>query len=117
MRTVEFYVSDNKHSPVEEFLESLPSKLRQKVVWVLKVIEQLQRVSTEYLKKLSGTDGLWEIRATHGKDAVRLLGFWDDNNLIILTNGFVKKTDKIPQKEIALALQRKASYERRKLNG
>lgn len=64
----------------------------------------------QHLKKLEGTDGLWEVRAEFGGDAFRLLGFWEAGRLIILTNGFAKKTQKTPERELALAGQRRRDY-------
>ena len=61
-----------------------------------------------------GTDDLWEVRAEFGGDAYRLLGFWDAGRLIILTNGFAKKTQKTPTREIEIAEQRKRDYLNRK---
>lgn len=58
---------------------------------------------------------LWEVRADLGGDAFRLLGFWDAGQLVILTNGFAKKTRKTPAREIELAEQRKRDYLNRKL--
>ena len=71
-------------------------------------------VPRHYLKKLEGTDELWEIRAEFGGNAFRLLGFWDEGSLIILTNGFAKKTQKTPDREIDLAAQRRRDYLNRK---
>ena len=96
--------------PVEEFLDSLGSKQAQKVMWVLRAVGELPRVPRQYFKKLEGTDQLWEVRAEFGGDAFRLLGFWDEGRLIILTNGFAKKTQKTPEREIALAEQRKRDH-------
>ena len=76
-------------------------------MWVLKVVQELPRVPVQYLKKLEGPEDLWEVRAEFGGDAFRLLGFWDAGRLIIQTNGFAKKTQKTPEREIALAAQRK----------
>ncbi len=66
-----------------------------------------------YIVYCSGTDDIWEARIDSGNDTFRLLGFFDKGNLVILTNGFAKKTDKTPAKEIRLAEQRKKDYERR----
>ena len=71
-------------------------------------------VPRQYFKKLEGTDDLWEVRANFGGDAYRLLGFWDAGRLIILTNGFAKKTQKTPAREIEIAEQRKRDYFNRK---
>ena len=114
MREIQFYRNANGDSPVEELLDGLGSKQAQKVAWVLRLVKELQLVPKQYLKKLEGTDGLWEVRAEFGGDAFRLLGFWDAGNLIILTNGFAKKTQKTPERELALAAQRKREYLNRK---
>ena len=95
---------------MEEFLETLNAKQAQKVLWVLRVVQELPRVPRQYLKKLEGTEDLWEVRAEFGGDAFRLLGFWDAGRLIILTNGFAKKTPKTPEREIALAEQRRRDH-------
>jgi phage-related protein len=107
---VQFYRTATGACPVEEFLDSLNAKQVQKVLWVLKAVQELPRVPRQYLKKLEGTDDLWEVRAEFGGDAFRLLGFWDAGRLIILTNGFAKKTQKTPEREIALAQQRKRDH-------
>ncbi len=110
MRAIQFYRTDLGICPVEEFLDSLGPKQTQKVLWVLRVVRDLPRVPVQYLKKLEGTDGLWEVRAEFGGDAFRLLGFWEAGRLIILTNGFAKKTQKTPERELALAEQRRRDY-------
>lgn len=99
---------------MEEFLDSLNAKQTQKILWVLKVEQELPQVPKQYFKKLEGTDDLWEVRAEFGGDAFRLLGFWDAGRLVILTNGFAKKTQKTPEREIALAEQRKRDYQNRR---
>jgi phage-related protein len=53
---------------------------------------------------------LWEVRAEFGGDAFRLLGFWGAGRLVILTNGFAKKTQKTPERELALAERRKRDH-------
>ena len=83
-------------------------------MWVLRAVQELPRVPQQYFKKLEGRDDLWEVRAEFGGDAFRLLGFWDEGRLIILTNGFVKKTQKTPAREMALAEQRQRDYLSRK---
>jgi phage-related protein len=110
MLEIQFYRTAAGASPVEEFLDTLNAKQAQKVLWVLKVVQELPRVPVQYLKKLEGTEDLWEVRAEFGGDAFRLLGFWDAGRLIILTNGFAKKTQKTPEREIALAAQRRRDH-------
>jgi phage-related protein len=97
-----------------EFLDSLSDQHAQKVVWVLRLVERLERVPEQYLKKLAGTAELWEIRVQAGGKNFRLLGFFDGSVLLILTSGFVKKQQKTPRKEIQLAQRRRDEYLQRK---
>ena len=110
MRTVEFYRLSNGNSPVEEFLDSLTGKQAQKVLWVLQLVEELDIVPRQYFKKLVDSEGIWEVRVQFGNDIFRLLSFFDGGSLLILTNGFAKKTQKTPPQEIALAIHRKNKY-------
>lgn len=80
----------------------------------MRLVKELPIVPKQYFKKLEGTEEIWEIRAELGNDAFRLLGFWDQGRLIILTNAFAKKTQKTPAREISLAEQRRADYLSRK---
>jgi hypothetical protein len=91
MRVIEFYQTLSGTRPVEDFLDSLSDQHSQKVAWVLRLVERLDRVPKQYLKKLVGTDQLWEIRVQAGGKNYRLLGFFDGAVLLILTSGFVKK--------------------------
>jgi len=110
MRTINFYRLPNGQSPIETFLDSLTGKQAQKVSWVLQLIEELESVPRQYFKKLVGSEGIWEVRIQFGNDIFRLLGFFDGGSLLILTNGFAKKTQKTPPQEIALAIRRKNNY-------
>lgn len=95
---------------MEDFLDSLGGKQVQKVVWVLRLIEELESVPSQYMKKLVGTEDLWEVRAQHGGEAFRILGFFDGSRLLVLTSGFAKKSEKTPRQEIALAERRRQDY-------
>ena len=85
----------------------------EKVLWVLKLIKESEYVSTKFYKKLLNCDGIIEIRIQLGNNNFRLLGFEYDDKLVVLTNGFRKKDQKVPKKEIELAQKRKKEY----LNG
>ena len=113
MREIIFYKTTNGDCPVEKFLDALSAKQAKKITWVLQLVESLDIVPIQYLKKLDGTDDIWEVRIDFGGDAFRLLGFFDKGNLVILTNGFAKKTQKTPASEINLAEQRKTDYQNR----
>ena len=101
-RVIKFYKTALGKCPVEKFLNSLTAKAAQKVTWVLSAIEELNFVPKKYLKKLAGQD-LWECRVDFGGNTYRLLGFFYKGAKIILTNGFMKKTNKTPDEEIKLA--------------
>jgi phage-related protein len=81
------------------------------------LIRDIQIVPKEYFKTLANTDWIWEVRAKHSNNAFRLLGFMDKRSLVILTNGFSRKSQKTPDQEIAFAEQRKNIYEEEKRHG
>jgi phage-related protein len=110
MRTIIFYRTRAGRSPITEFLDGLDSKQAQKVVWVLKLVEELDIVPTQYFKKLVNSDGIWEVRIQYGGNIFRLLGFLDGERFVVLTNGFAKKTQKTPLEEIRLAETRQRDY-------
>ena len=99
--------------PHRRFLDSLLGKQAQKVAWVLRLIEQLDPVPAQYLKKLVGSEGLWEIRAQYGGETFRMIGFADGIRLV-LVSGFSKKTEKIPLRDIEVADRRRKDYFERK---
>jgi phage-related protein len=110
MREIHFYRTASGDCPVEEFLMNLGSKQAQKIAWVLRAVRDLPMVPRQYFKKLEGTEDIWEVRAEFGGDAFRLLGFWSEGRFIVITNAFAKKSQKTPEREIALAEQRKRDY-------
>lgn len=71
----------------------------KKVTWVLNVIENTDRVPREYFKKLAGTSGIREVRVQSGSNIFRLPGFMDHGKFVVLTNGFVKKSQKTPKND------------------
>lgn len=109
MREVQFYRTRSGDCPVEEFLDALTGKQAQKVVWVLRLVEQLDPVPAQYFKKLVDTDGLWEVRAQHGGDTFRLIGFFEGAQFWVVS-GFAKKTEKAPRQELELAEARRQDY-------
>lgn len=114
MKEIYFYRTETGGSLIEAFLNALNAKQAQKVVWVLQLIEELDAIPTQYFKKLVNTDDLWEVRVQSGNNIFRLLGFLDGEQLIVLTHGFQKKTQKTPKPEIELAEMRKKAYLKRK---
>jgi len=114
MKRIDFYKTEKGISPVEKFLDTLIDKQVQKILWVLKLIQELDRIPVQYFKKLVNTDDVWEVRVTIAGNIFRILCFFDDKELIILTNSFQKKTQKTPRQEIKIAEQRKKNYLKRK---
>jgi phage-related protein len=110
IRQIDFYKSASNTCPVEEFLDSLSFKQAQKVTWVMKLIEELEKIPEQYFKKLVHTDNVWEIRTQLGSNIFRILGFFPEAGKFIATNGFQKKTQKTPSNEIKLAEKRKSEY-------
>ena len=83
-------------------------------MWTFNLIEDLERVPETYLKHIEDTGGLYEIRVQSGSDIFRFFCFFDKRQLVVLINGFQKKTQKTPKKEIELALKIKIEYENEK---
>lgn len=102
-RTVTFYKTADGKCPVQDFLDSLPGKAAQKVTWVLKLVEELDIIPSSYFKKLEGTEEIWECRIVFGSNSYRVFCFFVDNSLVVLTHGFMKKSQKTPRPEIERA--------------
>ena len=98
----------------QEFFVKQSEKVKAKIVWTLELIQEIQRIPETYLKHIENTEGLYEIRVQNGSDIFRIFCFFDKGKLVILVNGFQKKTQKTPKKEIELALKIKLEYENKK---
>ena len=94
----------------QDFFDKQTKKVKAKIVWTLDLVEDLQRVPETYLKHIENTDGLYEIRVQVGSDIFRIFCFFDRGKLVVLANGFQKKTQKTPKGEIEMALKIKAEY-------
>ena len=110
MRKIKFYRLETGRCPVEKYFNSLTNKQFEKISFVLDLIEQIDIVPSKYFKKLKGVNEIWEIRAQHGNNIFQILGFFDGKDLVILNHAFTKKSQKIPQNEIATAEKRKRKY-------
>ncbi len=113
-RRVIFYKTANGKCPVQEFLDSLPGKVAQKITWVLKLLEDLDIVPSLYFKKLVGTEEIWECRIQFGSNAYRIFCFFLNNSVVVLTHGFVKKSQRTPPNEIARAEVYRRDFLRRR---
>lgn len=98
----------------QEFFLKQRNKVRDKIIWTFSLIEELERIPETYLKHIENTDGLFEIRVQQGSDIFRIFCFFNEGKLVVLVNGFQKKTQKTPKKEIERAIKIKAEYESEK---
>ncbi|MBO4668798.1 MAG: type II toxin-antitoxin system RelE/ParE family toxin [Lachnospiraceae bacterium] len=108
-----FYECPDGHEPAREFLEGLEPKMRSKMDMLVTLLQEygnlLQFPYSEHL-----ADGIFELRAKFGSDISRVLYFFYVGKRIVLTNGFVKKTQKTPPREIELAKKYRKDYLERK---
>ena len=88
-----------------DFVKKLPLKVQDKIAKIITAIETLERVPANYLKHLDGTDGLYEARIKLGSNIWRVFCFFDKGRLVILLNGFIKKTEKTPGNELCKAIK------------
>lgn len=100
--SVEFFTTDNGNKPAREFLDSLDAKMRSKLLYLLTILEENGNDLREPYSKYLG-DHIFELRAKVGSDITRMLYFFYHNGRIIVTNGFVKKTQKTPAQNKTLA--------------
>jgi phage-related protein len=108
MYSVEFYRAPGGGCPIEEFLGGLQVKVRAKTAkWLQLLQEEGPDLRRPYADMLQ--DGIRELRLSFGHIEVRILYFIEGKD-IVLTNGFLKKTDRVPQAEIELALRRRAQW-------
>ncbi len=108
-----FYAGDNGKEPVASFLNTLDIKMRAKM---LRTIELLQVNGPALRHPYSApiSDGIFELRAKAGTDISRVLYFFFSGRTVVLTNGFIKKTQKTPSAEIKLAPKYREDYLERK---
>lgn len=100
----------------EDFLLEQPKKVQDKIFKIIEAIETLERVPSNYLKHLIGTNGLYEARIQLGSNIWRVFCFFDGDKLVVLMNGFQKKTQKTPKNEIERALKIMDEYYEQKSN-
>lgn len=99
-----------------EFYAKQSDKVKDKIDYVIDIVRFSERVPEKFFKHLSGTDGLYEVKVSTVFKNIRIFCFFDAGNLIILTNCFVKKSQKTPKKELVLAIKLKEAYFKSKKN-
>jgi phage-related protein len=93
-----------------DFFNTLEDKAKQKFNWTLKLISQVERIPIKYFEHLEDSTGLYEVRVEVGSNIFRVFSFFDEGQLVILVNGFQKKSQKTPKKEIEKAEKLKKQY-------
>ena len=110
-----FYEKPDGTEPAKDFLLSVDTKMRARLVKIIELLSvngtSLRKPYSEYL-----TDGIFEIRAKVGSDISRILYFFIVGKKIILTNGFIKKTQKTPKNEIESAKKYRKDFLERNEN-
>ena len=94
----------------QDFYLEQTDKVREKIGYVFRVVKTVDKIPEKFLKHLEGTDGLYEIRVEAGSDIFRIFCCFDKGNLVVLFNGFQKKSQKTPKQEIELAKKLKKEY-------
>jgi phage-related protein len=93
-----------------DFFEKLKPEVKRKFNWTMQLIATVDRVPEKYFSHMTNSSGLYEVRVEVGSDIYRVFSFFDKGNLIVLINGFQKKTQKTPKSELDLAEKLKKQY-------
>jgi len=93
-----------------DFFEPLNNKLKGKIDEVLFMIRIADRIPSKFFQHMKGTTGLYEIRIEYQSNIYRIFCCFDEGNLVVLFNGFQKKSQKTPRKEIEKALRIKKRH-------
>jgi phage-related protein len=95
-----------------DFYKHQTDDVQRKIEWTLNLLRTIEHVPKKYFDHMSGTDGLYEIRVEFGGNIFRIFAFFDNGNIVVLGNGFQKKSQKTPKTEIEKALKIKLEYEK-----
>ena len=93
-----------------DFYKSQDYKVQQKIEYVLDLVRYERQVPRKFFKSLINSEGIYEIRVITAFKSIRILCFHDEGNLVVLTNCFIKKTQKTPKREIKAAEKLKREY-------
>ena len=113
MFNIEYYELPDGTKPAKNFINNLDGKMRVKALGSIDILAKLGNTLREPYSKAIG-NGLFELRIKFSSDITRIFYFFYVDNKIVVTNGFIKKTQKTPPNEIKLAIKYKEDYERRK---
>jgi len=100
-----------------EFYKSQELKVQEKIEYVLDLVRFEKQIPKKFFKHLENTDGIYEVRVSTTFKSIRILCFFDKKELVVLTNCFLKKTQKTPRKEIKMAEKLMIEYLNEKYGG
>ena len=93
-----------------DFYKNLDIKVKSKIQYVFELIKQVDRVPEKFLAPMTGYEGLFEIRVEYQSNIYRIFCCFDEGRLVVLFNGFQKKTNKTPKDKIESAMRLKNEY-------
>jgi phage-related protein len=109
--SIEYYVADNGKSPARDFIDSLSAESKAKFIFIADLLTEYGlNVREPYVKPITGSRKLFEIRIKDRQNIHRVFYFAYTGRKLILLHGFTKKTDKIPSREIEIAEARMKDY-------
>lgn len=98
------------------FIKQQPEKVQNKIFKIIEILEILEFIPEQYLKSIKGTKGLYEVRIRLGNNIWRVFCFLDNDCIVILLNGFTKKSQRTPNREIEKAERLMKQYHLEKRN-
>lgn len=93
-----------------DFFNQQTEKVKDKIDYVLYLVVMAERIPGKFFEQLTGFDGLFEIRIEFESNIFRIFCCFDEGNIVVLFNGFRKKSQKTPKEEIERALKLKEEY-------
>lgn len=93
-----------------DFFNAQDGRVQDKIIYVLELIRNEQQVPPRFLRHITGSDGIYEVRVRVGNNQYRVMCFFDEGSLVVLMNSFQKKTQKTPRAEITKAERIKNEY-------
>ena len=93
-----------------DFYKKLDVNIKSKIQYVFELIKQVERVPVKFLSPMTGYDGLFEIRVEYQSNIYRIFCCFDEGRLVVLVNGYQKKSQKTPKNEIEKAMRLKNDY-------
>jgi phage-related protein len=94
----------------QDFFDRQTEKVKEKIDYVLFLIAHVEHVPEKFLKHIEGQKGLYEVRIEAGNSIFRIFCCFDKSKIVVLFNGFQKKSQKTPRDEIKMAVKLMVDY-------